>query len=239
MPLRSRRDRLRPGRLRRRDPRRAARPEGRGVEDDRLGGVCLNWGCIPSQGAADRRRARRDAAQHGETFGVACRRAAPRLRQADRPQPQGRRSPLQGRAVAVQEEPDRVGRTGAAASRAPTTVEVTGRERAHDRGRAHPARDGLRPSGRRRASRRRRARAHLARGARSRRACPSKLIVIGAGAVGLEFAYVYAMYGAKVTVVEMATQMLPGADPEVAAVLAARVHAARTSTCAPARASRS
>ena len=34
-------------------------------------------------------------------------------------------------------------------------------------------------------------------------------VVIGAGAVGLEFAYVYAMYGAKVTVVEMAAQALP------------------------------
>jgi dihydrolipoamide dehydrogenase len=37
--------------------------------------------------------------------------------------------------------------------------------------------------------------------------------------VGVEFAYVYAMYGAKVTVLEMAPQMLPGADPELAEVL--------------------
>jgi dihydrolipoamide dehydrogenase len=37
--------------------------------------------------------------------------------------------------------------------------------------------------------------------------------------VGVEFAYVYAMYGAKVTVLEMASQMLPGADPELAQVL--------------------
>jgi dihydrolipoamide dehydrogenase len=43
--------------------------------------------------------------------------------------------------------------------------------------------------------------------------------VIGAGAVGIEFAYVYAMYGAQVTVVEMAPQILPGADPEIAQVL--------------------
>ena len=44
-------------------------------------------------------------------------------------------------------------------------------------------------------------------------------MIIGAGAVGLEFAYVYAMYGAKVTVVEMAAQALPGADPEIAQVV--------------------
>ena len=44
-------------------------------------------------------------------------------------------------------------------------------------------------------------------------------MIIGAGAVGLEFAYVYAMYGAKVTVIEMAGQALPGADKEVAQVV--------------------
>jgi dihydrolipoamide dehydrogenase len=51
------------------------------------------------------------------------------------------------------------------------------------------------------------------------RRIPERLVVIGAGAVGLEFAYVYAMYGARVTVVEMAGQVLPGADPELAQVL--------------------
>jgi dihydrolipoamide dehydrogenase len=51
------------------------------------------------------------------------------------------------------------------------------------------------------------------------RRIPERLVVIGAGAVGIEFAYVYAMYGAKVTVVEMAEQMLPGADREVAAAV--------------------
>ena len=48
---------------------------------------------------------------------------------------------------------------------------------------------------------------------------PEHLVVIGAGAVGIEFAYVYAMYGSKVTVVEMVDQMLPGADREVASTL--------------------
>jgi dihydrolipoamide dehydrogenase len=48
---------------------------------------------------------------------------------------------------------------------------------------------------------------------------PGRLVVVGAGAVGVEFAYVYAMYGAKVTIVEMLDQMLPGADPELGAAL--------------------
>jgi dihydrolipoamide dehydrogenase len=37
--------------------------------------------------------------------------------------------------------------------------------------------------------------------------------------VGVEFAYVYANYGSQVTILEMADQMLPGADPEVAQAL--------------------
>ena len=43
--------------------------------------------------------------------------------------------------------------------------------------------------------------------------------MIGAGAVGVELAYVYAAYGAKVALVEWAEQLIPGADAEVASVL--------------------
>jgi dihydrolipoamide dehydrogenase len=48
---------------------------------------------------------------------------------------------------------------------------------------------------------------------------PERIAIVGAGAVGIEFAYVYAMYGAQVTVIEMADQVLPGADADVAAAL--------------------
>ena len=45
---------------------------------------------------------------------------------------------------------------------------------------------------------------------------PESVVVIGAGAVGLEFAYFYQAFGAKVTVVELEKQMLPGFDAEIA-----------------------
>jgi dihydrolipoamide dehydrogenase len=48
---------------------------------------------------------------------------------------------------------------------------------------------------------------------------PDSLVIIGAGAVGLEFAYAYNAYGTKVTVVEMKDQILPGMDTETARVL--------------------
>jgi dihydrolipoamide dehydrogenase len=48
---------------------------------------------------------------------------------------------------------------------------------------------------------------------------PNRLVVIGGGAVGIELAYVYAMYGTEVDLVEMEEQLLPGADREVAGAL--------------------
>ncbi len=45
---------------------------------------------------------------------------------------------------------------------------------------------------------------------------PQKLLVVGAGAIGLEFAYFFSSLGTQVTVVEMADQILPVEDKEIA-----------------------
>jgi dihydrolipoamide dehydrogenase len=47
--------------------------------------------------------------------------------------------------------------------------------------------------------------------------CPKSLIVIGAGAVGIEFASIFARFGAKVTVIEMLPRILPLEDEEMSA----------------------
>jgi len=49
---------------------------------------------------------------------------------------------------------------------------------------------------------------------------PSELLVIGSGAIGIEFASFYADLGAKVTVVEMLDRIVPVEDAEVSAQLA-------------------
>ena len=49
---------------------------------------------------------------------------------------------------------------------------------------------------------------------------PPSLIVLGAGAVGVEFAAVMAAFGSKVTLVEMLPHILPLEDPECAEVVA-------------------
>jgi dihydrolipoamide dehydrogenase len=49
---------------------------------------------------------------------------------------------------------------------------------------------------------------------------PSSLIIIGAGAIGIEFAYFYAALGTKVTVIEMLPRVLPLEDQESGTYLA-------------------
>ncbi|WP_017594826.1 dihydrolipoyl dehydrogenase [Nocardiopsis potens] len=49
---------------------------------------------------------------------------------------------------------------------------------------------------------------------------PESIIIAGAGAIGVEFAYVLANYGAKVTIVEFLDRMVPTEDEEVSKELA-------------------
>jgi len=49
---------------------------------------------------------------------------------------------------------------------------------------------------------------------------PKELIIIGAGAIGIEFAYFYSVLGTKVTVIEMMENILPVEDVEVSKTLA-------------------
>lgn len=48
---------------------------------------------------------------------------------------------------------------------------------------------------------------------------PKELIVIGAGAIGIEFAYFYHVLGTKVTVIEMLDEILPIEDKEISQAL--------------------
>lgn len=48
---------------------------------------------------------------------------------------------------------------------------------------------------------------------------PKEMIIIGAGAIGVEFAYFYNAYGTKVTIVEMMPNLLPVEDTDVSKAL--------------------
>ena len=49
---------------------------------------------------------------------------------------------------------------------------------------------------------------------------PKKMVIIGAGAIGMEFAYVLGNYGVDVTVIEFMDRVLPNEDAEVSKVIA-------------------
>jgi dihydrolipoamide dehydrogenase len=187
------------------------------VERDRPGGVCLNWGCIPSKALLTGAELVESVRRHGESFGIEggslrldyakvvdhSRRCADRLCKG-----------VQG--LLRKNRIELVSGSGRLLSRGSVGVEGAEPrvlEAEHvllATGSTEWVPPGLEVDGER---------VLTSREALASRRVPERLVVIGAGAVGLEFAYVYAMYGSQVTVVEMADQVLPGADPDVAQAL--------------------
>lgn len=187
------------------------------VEADRPGGVCLNWGCIPSKALLSGAELVETLRHQGEKFGVRAgtleldygkviehsRNCADRLGKGV----QGLLKKNQIELIA-----------GRGRLSGPTTVEVEGEaprtlEAAHvivATGSGELVLPGIEVDGES---------ILTSREALESKRVPERLVIIGAGAVGVEFAYVYANYGSEVTILEMADQMLPGADPDVAQAL--------------------
>ncbi len=186
------------------------------VEADRLGGVCLNWGCIPSKSllsSAEIYEAVRKGVPGLRVEGLspdysavigASRAAADRLSR-------GVSSLMKKNSIDVvsgwgsivgRGEVAVRGSEGEASLEAPNILLATGS--------TEFVLPGISIDGKR---------VLTSREALESEQLPDSIIVIGGGAVGLEFAYVYQAYGSKVTVVEMQEQLLPGFDAEVAQVL--------------------
>ena len=54
---------------------------------------------------------------------------------------------------------------------------------------------------------------------------PGRMLVIGGGIIGLEMACVYSALGARVSVVELSSQLMPGCDPDLVKPLEKRIRA--------------
>jgi dihydrolipoamide dehydrogenase len=48
---------------------------------------------------------------------------------------------------------------------------------------------------------------------------PSSIVIVGGGAIGVEFAYIYRMYGVDVTIVELLPRLVPNEDEDISAQL--------------------
>ena len=185
------------------------------IEDDNLGGVCLNWGCIPSKALlrnAEVLDIVKDAAKYGITTGPISHdygKAIDRSRQVVRRLTGGVGALLRKNGI------DHI--SGRAALRSHNTITVDGSERT-------VSADNI----------------IIATGARARhipgipidgetiltsreaivlRNVPNRIVIIGGGAIGVEFADIYHSYGAEVTIVEMLPRLVPLEDEEISAQL--------------------
>ncbi len=188
------------------------------IERERLGGICLNWGCIPTK-ALLRTSEIYHYMQHADAYGLSATgisfdlaKVTERSRKVAGQLNAGVKSLMKKHRITVVEGEGRLTaateitvRTGAGdrVLSAKNVIVATG-ARARDLP-GVPA-DGLR--------------LWTYRHAMVPPEMPTKLLVIGSGAIGVEFASFYNDMGAEVTVVEMLDRVLPVEDDEVSAFMA-------------------
>ena len=188
------------------------------VERERLGGICLNWGCIPTK-ALLRTSEIYHYLQHADAYGLSASnvsfdlaKVVERSRKVAGQLNAGVKSLMKKNKVVVVEGDGRL--TGATQ----ITVKAGDQERILDAkniivATGARARDlpGLAADGKR---------VWTYRHAMVPSEMPTKLLVIGSGAIGIEFASFYSDMGAQVTVVEMLDRVLPVEDAEISAHMA-------------------
>jgi len=193
------------------------------VEREHLGGVCLNWGCIPTKALLRTAEVYRNM-QEAEAFGLKAEGVSFDLKAVvDRSRKVAKRlsggvgfllkkhkiAVIDG-AATLEKSPD----GGAPAVVVTDSDQHQTRYSAKHvilatgaRARTIPG-SGLEPDGKL---------VWTAKEAMIPDVMPTRLLVVGSGAIGVEFASFYATMGADVTVVEMAGRILPAEDEEVSA----------------------
>ena len=183
------------------------------VERDALGGVCLNWGCIPTK-ALLRSAEVYDHMKYAGEFGLSANRGfdlnaiVKRSRKIAGQLSNGIKflmkknkiTVIEGFATLEKGDPAPLLVVGDKSWQARHLILATGA-----RARTVPQ-AGLEPDGKF---------VWTAREAMIPDAMPKKLLVIGSGAIGMEFASFYNSFGADVTVVEMLDRILPAEDTEI------------------------
>jgi dihydrolipoamide dehydrogenase len=189
------------------------------VEDDRPGGVCLNWGCIPTK-ALLRNAEVVQLFERAETFGITV---------------QGLQIDY---AAAIQRSrgvADRMAKgveflfrknkitlfAGTGSLKSKTTVEVKGKTATEtlEARRAVILATGSEPKSLPGVAIDEKV-VISSNGAVRNEAKPKSIIVIGGGAVGVEFADIYRSYGVAVTILEALDRIVPIEDAEISAQLA-------------------
>jgi dihydrolipoamide dehydrogenase len=188
------------------------------IERDRLGGICLNWGCIPTKALlrnAELYEALKDADAYGFTLGQLSFDAAKivdRSRKVADKMNRGVGSLFKKYKVEHIQGSGKLAGAGqiqvtaadgkTSVVKAKDIVIATGA-----RPRAIPALPVDRQT------------VITYREALELKTFPKKLLIVGAGAIGVEFAYYFSAFGVEVHLVEMLPQLLPNEDAEIAELL--------------------
>jgi dihydrolipoamide dehydrogenase len=184
------------------------------VEREHLGGICLNWGCIPTKALLRSAEINR-LLQHLDTYGLSAERTGvdiakvvKRSRQVAQQLAGGVKHLLKKNKVEVIEGHARLvgphrlwveaGGAEVAVLAARHIILATGA-----RARTMP---GLEPDGRL---------IWTYKEAMVPSALPKSLLVVGSGAIGIEFASFYNAMGTQVTVAEVVDRILPAEDEEI------------------------
>lgn len=185
------------------------------IERESLGGVCLNWGCIPSKALLRSAQLYNDM-KHASTFGFGTGQLTvdfPRIIERSREVA----SKLSGGVSYLMRKNKIEVISGNGVLEKGNKVVVTDSSK---KSTTYDFKDIIIATG---------ARprplpnidvdgsvVHTSRTILENKRLPKKLLVIGAGAIGIEFAYFFNSLGTQVTVVEMVDQILPVEDTEVA-----------------------
>jgi dihydrolipoamide dehydrogenase len=189
------------------------------VEDDRPGGVCLNWGCIPTK-ALLRNAEVVHLFERAQEFGIAV--GEWKADYAQAVQRSRRVADRMAKGVEFLFRKNKITLfPGRGVLKGARLVEVTGQGGAQtlEARRAVILATGSEPRSLPGVTIDEK-RIISSTGAVTSESRPGSLVVIGAGAVGIEFADVYAAYGTSVTVLEALPRVLPVEDEEVSAQIA-------------------
>src|SRR5215207_3897606 len=189
------------------------------IELERAGGTCLNWGCIPTKALLKSAEFYRSL-QKAETFGVMAKDVG-----FDFAKVMDRSRGVAGQMAKGVEFLFRKNKVdyfvGRAQVTVPGMVEITEGE---NKGKFFRTKNVLLATG----CKPRRLPDIPVDGQRvltsrealePRKSPPKSIVIIGAGAIGVEFAYFYNAFGSKVTLVEMLPQIVPVEDEDVSKAL--------------------
>lgn len=183
------------------------------VERERLGGICLNWGCIPTK-ALLRSSEIKHYLDHASAYGLSAgqvgfdlAKVTERSRKVANQLNSGVKGLMKKNKVTVVEGVATLAsatsvKVGERTLQAKNVIVATG---ARARELPHLKADGER--------------VWTYRHAMVPPAMPTELLVIGSGAIGVEFASFFNDMGAKVTIVEMLDRILPVEDADISAFM--------------------